>query len=152
MSTRLLVLGSNSLCTQLGICNNGCFLRPDTGLSFCTGEPPPRLKSHRTELQSVPITLRDRRFLFVTRCHIARLETGFGSRVHLAVWQQPHKTHWGRHSRDPSIQYGTGRCMRLLAASTILHFYMEMSHTSEQDSKKGTKKSNLITLLIKARH
>lgn len=50
VSTRPLVPGSNSQCSRPGIDNNECFLHPDTGLSFCTGEPLPPLKSYRKEL------------------------------------------------------------------------------------------------------
>lgn len=39
VSTRPLVPGNNSQCSRLGIDNNVCFLHPDTGLSFCRGEP-----------------------------------------------------------------------------------------------------------------
>lgn len=45
-STRPLVPGSSSQCSQLGICSSGCFLHPDTGRSFCTDVPPQPLKSY----------------------------------------------------------------------------------------------------------
>lgn len=56
MSTRPLVPGNNSQCSQPGIDNNVYFLHPDTGLSFCTGESPLPLKLYGRELQNVPVT------------------------------------------------------------------------------------------------
>ncbi len=136
VNTRLLVPGSNSQCSRPGSGSNVCFQHPDTGLSSCTGEQLPHLKSQSKELHNVPIT------------HKGLADsTDFNIRniiwmSYLAVWLRPHKTHWGCHNRDRSIQSDTGRCKRLPAASTSLHFYTGMNHTSEQDSNRKTKTEN----------
>lgn len=54
VSTRPLVPGSSCPCNQPGIYNSVCSLHPDTGQSFCTGEPHLRLKSHREAVKEGP--------------------------------------------------------------------------------------------------
>lgn len=126
VSTHPLGPGSSCLCNQPGIDNSECFLRPDTGQSFCTGGPHLRLKPYRTAVKE------GREFPPVWRSTDMLWGLGYP-----AVWLRLHRRHWGCHNSAPSIQSGTGRCMTLPAASTILHSCTARNHTSVPDSKKA---------------
>lgn len=54
VNTHPLVPGNSCLCNQPGIDNSVCFLHPDTGQSFCTGEPRLCLKSYRETVKEGP--------------------------------------------------------------------------------------------------